>query len=319
MALRKHITSPGQLLKAVEFAKFRPSTVGNGSLPITFLDASWFLPNNSRNAYNEFLTQQRIAPSARFADIDAIKDETSPYPHMLPTSIEVFNKDIKSLGLTAAKDVVVYDTAGNFSAPRMAWMLEIYGHPRTVLLDNYSVYKGLDGATIDTSDISASYNPELASNAQNEQPFEAQRLDESRVISFEELSAIVKDPKELDKYVIIDARPAGRFHGVDPEPRPGLPSGHIPGSFSVPFPSVLDTNNSTNTFLSPTELRAVFEAALASSGGLAAFGEKQVIAMCGTGVTACVIERALRVAGLCGDGTSEAGKKVVRVYDGSWT
>lgn len=37
---------------------------------------------------------------------------------------------------------------------------------------------------------------------------------------------------------VVDARPAGRFQGVDPEPRAGLRSGHMPGAKSVPFPQV---------------------------------------------------------------------------------
>lgn len=38
---------------------------------------------------------------------------------------------------------------------------------------------------------------------------------------------------------VVDARSSGRFHGTEPEPRPGLPSGHIPGSINVPFTEVL--------------------------------------------------------------------------------
>lgn len=266
---------------------------------LALLDASWFLPNNPRNAHNEFLKQKRLSNKTRFADIDAIKDNASPYPHMLP-SLNVFNASMGKLGVTREDGVVVYDTAGNFSSPRMAWMLEIFGHPSTALLDNFVDYEA-KGFPVESSDISARPEPEEAA-----QPFQSTGLDESRVISFEELKEIVEDPvKAAAEYVILDARPNGRFTGVDPEPRPGLPSGHVPSAISLPFNKVLDSAQN-NTFLSADKLKEVFAATIKEP-----VGGKQIIAMCGTGVTACVLERAVRIA--------ELSDKPVKVYDGSWT
>lgn len=102
---------------------------------------------------------------------------------------------------------------------------------------------------------------------------------------------------------ILDARSPGRWAGTDPEPRPGLSSGHIPGSTSLPFQELLDPE--TKTYLAPDELRKVFE-----SRGLDE--TKSIISSCGTGVTATIIEAAL--------GLAEFGDPGIhRVYDGSWT
>ena len=138
--------------------------------------------------------------------------------------------------------------------------------------------------------------------------FVSSALDKSRVILFEELKTIVEDPAQAARDLgrFLSARPNGRFTGRDPEPRPGLSSGHVPTAISVPFPTVLDAA-SNNQFLSAAALREVFDKAL----GGKPLGDRQVIVMCGSGVTACVIERAVRIAGLT--------DKPVRVYDGSWT
>lgn len=297
MSLKRYLTRSG-IISAADLALLLAESKKASSTALPqCLDASWFLPNNPRNARQEF-QHKRLLPGTRFADIDDIKDDASSYPHMLP-STEVFNSKMSQLGVSQGGDVLVYDTAGNFSAPRLAWMLEIFGHPSTGLLDNFVEWQAL-GNPIDVSERSSSDFEAI------DKPFVSSGLDKNRVISFEELENIVRNPaKAKNEYVIFDARPAGRFTGRDPEPRPGLPSGHVPTSVSLPFNTVLNPAN--NTFLDAEALKRVFKAALKGQS----IGDKQVIAMCGTGVTACVIERAIRIA--------ELTPKPVKVYDGSWT
>jgi thiosulfate/3-mercaptopyruvate sulfurtransferase len=110
----------------------------------------------------------------------------------------------------------------------------------------------------------------------------------------DEMRALIK---KVDAQ-IVDARPAARFEGRDPEPRPGLRSGHIPGSANVPSQSLL---NADGTFKSPAELRALFTAA-----GIDV--SKDVVTTCGSGVTASMLALALAVVG----NTNAA------VFDGSW-
>jgi thiosulfate/3-mercaptopyruvate sulfurtransferase len=99
--------------------------------------------------------------------------------------------------------------------------------------------------------------------------------------------------------LILDARAKGRFDGTAPEPRPGLPSGHMPGAKSVPFNELL---NADFTMKDAATLRARFAAAGAD-------GTTPIVTSCGTGVTACILALGLRQAGL-GDAA---------IYDGSWT
>lgn len=91
-----------------------------------------------------------------------------------------------------------------------------------------------------------------------------------------------------------------RFMGTEPEPRPNLPSGHIPGSLNLPFTKLI--NQETGT-LHPTEtLRNIFK-----EHGIDT--TRPLVMTCGSGVTASVLYLAAK----------EMGVEDVRVYDGSWS
>ena len=129
-------------------------------------------------------------------------------------------------------------------------------------------------------------------------------LNRSMVMDFEQMTT----PGLTEDSIVLDARPASRFHGEVAEPRPGLRSGNIPGSFSLPFSEVLESDSDMNgetitRFASPEKIREAVEAATSGRDGRA------FVTTCGSGVTACVLTAALEIAGI---GAS-------RVYDGSWT
>lgn len=217
-----------------------------------------------------------------------------------------------SLGLTAADTVIVYDVVGNFSAPRMAWMLEVFNHKATFLLDTFPEYSSVTGPdSVSTTPFKTLADLYAEQSAPSASVFESTTIDESRYTSYEEVEKIVTDKELAKDYIILDARPAGRFHGTDPEPRPGLSSGHVPGSLSVPFSDVIDPKN-FNKFKSKEELLKVFGERGVTPDSVRKEGKK-IITMCGTGVTACSLERALRIAEIPVDETP------VKVYDGSWT
>ena len=115
---------------------------------------------------------------------------------------------------------------------------------------------------------------------------------------------ILRDLDEMKALVskggaqIVDARPAGRFEGKEPEPRPGLRSGHLPGSKNIPSQSLL---NADGTFKSPEELAVLFK-----NAGINV--SKSVVTTCGSGVTASMLALALAVL----------GQTNAAVYDGSW-
>ncbi|KAF2173151.1 hypothetical protein M409DRAFT_49634 [Zasmidium cellare ATCC 36951] len=286
-----YLVTPAELDKSLQ--KNAPSRLSTAPRTVPVC-GSWFLPNDpeKRNGYQVF--KKGHIRKSRFFDLDKIADTSSPYPHMLP-SPEVFSNALSELGIKRDDTIVVYDTAelGIFSAPRVAWTFKVFGHPSVHLLNNFKLW------------VEQGYPVEEGEQETFERTeYPVSELDKSRVVAFEEVREIALDyNKEGNEGVqILDARSEGRWKGVDPEPRPGLSSGHMPGSISVPVPALLDPK--TKAFLPPDELRKIFEQKGVDP-------KKPVISSCGTGVTATVIDAALTEAGY-GDGSR-------RVYDGSWT
>lgn len=248
-----------------------------GSPDVAVVDGSWHMPATGRSGEAEFLAGH--IPGAVFFDIDAIADRTTDLPHMLPTPDD-FAAAAGALGLSEAQTIVVYDSAGLFTAPRVRWTLKVMGARDVVLLDG-----GLPAWI-------AAEEPLDTGEARPMPRVFRPSFDAAAVRSFDEVKAA------LGRRQILDARSAGRFAGSDAEPRAGLRSGHMPGAVSLPFGEVID-----NGRLKPAvELAAIFAARGVDIG-------KPVITSCGSGVTAAVLSLALEVAG-----ATDVG-----LYDGSWT
>ena len=216
---------------------------------------------------------------------------------MLPTA-EEFAKAMDKIGIRRDDEIVVYDTKelGIFSAPRVGWTFRVFGHPGVHLLNNFRLWVD-QGYPTESGEVDAI--------VEEKSRYPLPSVHPDLVTKFAEVKDIAKDISKEggDGIQILDARPKGRFAGIDAEPRPGLPSGHIPGSINVPFLELLDAE--TGALLSSEELRKVFE-----SKGVDP--EKPIVTSCGTGVTAAVIDAALAEADF---GKAEDR----RVYDGSWT
>ncbi|KHC82022.1 thiosulfate/3-mercaptopyruvate sulfurtransferase [Candida albicans SC5314] len=114
-------------------------STSNPSKRVIPIDATWYMPNNPKNAKQEFI-KERI-PNSKFFDLDKYIDPTSPYPHMLPSNISIMEQAYKDLQLNLNDSIVVYDKLGIFSSPRAAWTFSLFGHPKVYLLDNYLNYK----------------------------------------------------------------------------------------------------------------------------------------------------------------------------------
>ncbi len=246
---------------------------------LVIFDATKYLPNEGKDGLAEF-TRAHI-PGARFFDIDAVADQDTTLPHMVPTPGR-FEQLLGALGVFNASRIVFYDQKGIASAPRGWWMMGLFGHDDACVLDG-----GLP-AWLRHGNPTEAGPPVAPAPATFQATFRATRL---RGIG----DMLAPPPGTL----ILDARAAGRFDGTAPEPRPGLPSGHMPGSINLPFPTLL---NPDGTMQDAAHLRAI----LASHG---ADGIRPVVTSCGTGVTAAILTLALRRAGL-----PEGA-----LYDGSWT
>ena len=292
MSFPSYLVTPKELNTAL---KKNPTSKISTSPRVIPLCAAWFMPNDPEARKGIDVFRQHRIPQARFFDIDAISDHDSPYPHMLPTA-ETFAQAMSDLGIRRDDEVVVYDTEqlGIFSAPRVGWTLRVFGHPNVHILNNYRLWIR-DGFPTETGEPT----PVQKTN------YPTPTLDPKLVMSFGELKELVKDigKEGAEEVEILDARPYGRWAGTDPEPRPGLSSGHIPGSKSLPFYELLDPD--TKTLLPGPELRKIFEAQGVDPS-------RSIISSCGTGVTASIIETAL--------GEAEYGDpNIRRLYDGSWT
>ena len=187
-----------------------------GSPDLAILDASWHLPAAGRDPRAEF-TQGHI-PGAVMFDIDAISDPASGLPHMLPDAPS-FAKAMGALGVSDNMTIVVYDSLGVFSAPRAWWSLQTFGARKLYMLDGGLPAWRAAGLPIESGEA----EPEPAI-------FNAQ-LNSGAVASIEDVAAALKN----DTAQVADARSAERFSGAAPEPRPGLPSGHMPGARNLPI------------------------------------------------------------------------------------
>ncbi|MDR9484348.1 MAG: 3-mercaptopyruvate sulfurtransferase [Sediminimonas sp.] len=246
---------------------------------LRILDATWFMPDEGRDAYAEYKAAH--IPGARFFDIDEISDLRSDLPHMAPP-VEKFMSRMRAMGVGDGHQVVVYDTQGLFSAARVWWLFRLMGQPDIAVLDGGMAKWVAEGREVEDM-------PPMVRD---------------RHMTVRRQNQMVKDvtqvaaASKLGDYEILDARSPGRFSGQEEEPREGLRKGHVPGSRNVYYRDLL---NADGTMKSPDDLRAVFDAAGVDMS-------KPAITTCGSGVTAAIISLALE----------RIGKTDHSLYDGSW-
>jgi len=245
---------------------------------LVVFDATKYLPTDGKDGAAEFALAH--IPGARFFDIDRIADPDTALPHMVPSPGR-FERLLGELGVSNASRVVFYDQKGIASSPRGWWMMGLFGHDQAFVLDGGLPKWRREDRAVEAGPTS----PPLPGTFQAS--FRAVRL---RGIS--DMLARTDD-------LVLDARPAGRFAGSAPEPRPGLSSGHIPGSRNLPSSSLLHPDG---TMLDPAALRAAFATAGAD-------GTRPIVTSCGSGVAATILSLGLLRAGL----------PQGAVYDGSWT
>lgn len=259
-----------------------------GRPDLVVLDCSTYLPNEPGNAQDGF--RKAHIPGALLFDIDRIADPDTDLPHMVPSPGR-FAKLVGALGVSNASRVVFYDQHGLRSSARGWWMMRLFGHERAAVLDGGLPKWVREGRPTEGGEPSPAPAP-----ATFVPDFQAERL---RGIG--DVKRIVRQgsPFGGGGALLLDARARGRFDGSAAEPRPGLPSGHMPGAANLPSSELL---NPDLTMKDQATLRALFTAA-----GVEA--ERPVVTTCGTGVTACALAL----------GLVRAGFPEPAVYDGSWT
>ncbi|KAH7911220.1 Rhodanese-like protein [Hygrophoropsis aurantiaca] len=294
--------SPPLLLSPSQLRGLLPSdNAKSGTLRI--LDATWFMPNSPRNPHEEFI-QKRIS-GANFLDLDKV---ASPHElglkHMMPTE-EAFAQACERFGIEPSSHVVIYDSHGVFSSPRALFMFRAFGHHNSSILDGGLPRWEAEGFPVATEP------PVQANHSSYPTPI----LDKGAIRSYEQVvSNSFPDPlADPAVELVVDARSQGRYIGTDPEPRPGMSSGHIPHSFSLPFNKFLKSHTAPTqytTFLPvPELLKALIDAIGADQAELVIQGKRSITASCGSGMTAGVLWLGLKLL---------AAPKIA-IYDESWT
>jgi thiosulfate/3-mercaptopyruvate sulfurtransferase len=246
---------------------------------IVIVDGSFYLPAQKRDADAEYL-QRRIPGAVRF-DVDAIKDENSSLPHMLPRP-DAFAAAVGAMGIGDGMRIVVYDGLGLFSAPRVRWTFQTFGAKDVVILDGGLPQWLAEGRPV----------REGTPRTRAPRTFTA-RLDHSAVADIDDVARAL----EGGQVQVVDARPADRFRGEAPEPRPGLRSGHMPGALNLPSSALV----ADGKLKEPEALAAAFREAGVDI-------DKPLLTSCGSGVSAVILSTALELL----------GKPARAVYDGSW-
>jgi thiosulfate/3-mercaptopyruvate sulfurtransferase len=252
-----------------------------GAPDLKVVDATFYLPHLRRDARAEF--ERAHIPGAVFFDIDAVADHTIPLPHMLPDA-EAFGQAVGALGIRTGDRVVAYAGRGLIASARVWWTFRVFGHERVAVLDGGLGKWRKEGRPVEAgraaptpTRFAATYHKDLVA-------------DLTRMLA-------VLERKDAQ---IIDARSRGRFTATEPEIRPGLRGGHIPGSVNLPYNELFRADD--DAMLPLDDLRSAF-------GRAGLDPSRPVVATCGSGVSAAVLALALY----------RLGRLDAAVYDGSWT
>jgi len=249
---------------------------------IKILDCSWHMPTTQRSGKLEF--EQTHIPGSIFFDIDEFSDKNSEFPHTILPG-DIFSEMISNLGISNQDHIVVYDSLGIFSSPRVWWMFQYFGHKEVSILDGGLVKWLKEKKEIETGK-GKKYPKTNFKVAENKSMLKIYDDIKNNIIN--------------NQFQVIDARSKGRFLGTEPEPRANLKSGSIQNSINLPWNECIDPE--TKCFLDKSLLEKKFKA-------LKIKLDQPVVFSCGSGVSACVIGKAFNIV----------NNNEPIIYDGSWS
>ncbi len=244
---------------------------------LRIIDAPFYMPGDDRTPKGEF--EKEHIPGAVLFDLEEISDHENPLPHMLAPPF-AFAQAVGRLGISDGDRIVVYDHMGLLSAGRVWWNFRAMGHDEVYVLDGGLPRWKAEGRALSNGPVTSA----------------------KRVFTPVFRPALLRDIQQVQAALgagvqVLDARARDRFEGIAPEPRPGLPSGHMPGAFNTPHAELIENG----ALKSKDALEALFK-------GVGVNIQKPVITTCGSGVSAAIIALAL----------ARLGKWDASVYDGSW-
>jgi thiosulfate/3-mercaptopyruvate sulfurtransferase len=260
-----------------------PSTLMSkiDNINLKILDATFYLPDSGLIAEEEY--KKKHIPNAIFFDINKIADPNNSLPHMIPSK-DLFSKMMQNIGLNKDDEIIIYDNSPFLSSARAWFLFRYFGHDKIFIMQGGVKNWENNGGNITNGNVVLEKGNYIASAERKE-----------LVVNLDQM-ILASQNKEN---VILDARSRKRFLGEALEPRPNLPSGHIPNSQSLPSSDLI---NKDGYLKSKDEINQIFSNIKVNTSD-------KIIATCGSGVSACVISIAL----FC------LGKKDIPIYDGSWT
>jgi thiosulfate/3-mercaptopyruvate sulfurtransferase len=247
---------------------------------VKVVDATWYLPSMGKDARADFAARH-ISGAVPF-DIDAVADRSTDLPHMFPDA-QTFAQAVGALGISAEDHVVIYDSLGIFSAPRVWYTFRLFAHRRVSVLDGGLPKWQREGRPLESGEARPQATTYVA------------RINPAMVRDKAQMLSNLQSRREQ----VFDARPAVRFTGAEPDLWPGRRRGHMPGAHNVPYASLVDPQS--GTMLDAATLRQRFERAGLQTG-------RPIVTSCGSGVTAAILALGLHLI----------GRDDVALYDGSW-
>ena len=251
---------------------------------VKIVDASWHLVKN-RNAIEEY--DKEHIENAIFFDLDKNSNQRKdlPHGHFLP-SANNHEKAISKMGILNTDKVIIYCYSDLISSCRAWFQFLYFGHdPKLVSILNGGLKKwkleGRKVTNLKTQIIPSNYKAKENKNM------------------IKILSQIDENIKKKE-FTVLDARSKNRFLGLEPEPRPGIKSGSIKGSKSMPLSKIVNAKN--NTFLDEEKLRDMFNSSEINGN--------KIVMSCGSSVSAASLALAYSLIN---------DDYIPKIYIGSWT
>ncbi len=267
------------LINPAQLDKFRKSQKN-----VLIFDASYHMPDENRDAKQEFVNKHII--DSHFFPIDIFSDPNPElaHSHMLLLDEKIIAEKLSALGIRNDSKIIFYDNSKLHSSCRALWMLKVFGHNPQQL---YILDGGLDawdtyGGKSESGETHVTTKPYTVHF----------QLDFLRSLS--QMKSNLHNPSEQ----VIDVRHAVRFAG-GPEIRENLRLGHIPGSFSFPYITFFEKNG---CWRSLDKIRNQLT-------GTGVDLKTPIITTCGSSITAPILNFYLDLLDV----------KKNSVYNGSWT
>ena len=251
---------------------------------VKIIDASWHLVKN-RNAFEEY--NKEHIENAIFFDLDKNSNQKIDFAHghFLPSSID-HEKNVSEMGILNTDRIIIYCYSDLISSCRAWFQFLYFGHnPKLVSVLNGGIKKWkLEGKKITnlkTQIIASKYKAKENSN-------------------MIKVKSQIEENIKTKEFTVLDARSKNRFLGLEHEPRPGIKSGSIEESKSLPLSELVNTKD--NTFLDKKKLKNIFN--------LKGINNNKIVMSCGSSVAASSLALAYSIIN---------DDYMAKIYVGSWT